>query len=1245
MAEDYRKSLLGLIKDDLKVTQEEAIKILEKGGEKLLRAFLGANMATVKKILEEILGQQIQFGDKAVEEFEKQEKRKYEKSGKYAKKKQEDSEKQAKKQKSDDDKVHDDTMVKIETEAIKENERRDEEEKAHNTRLDEIDERIDANTGLHSLATQFADDAFAAAIDEDKVKGDISKKAVTSAKEIAANESAIGTSKFTTMDFSKQIEASEIAIGKAKTDNLRLDVLINEAYAAGDMARVNELGTIMQKNKVLMEQETYRKEGLESLQAHRDIQKEQHDHIVNYEAKQKALLKPMEDLKTKLQGWADTLGNIVSNPMVLLVTLIAAAAKHFAGTEASAEKFRKGLGLTADSTKEIEESAMNVAKNMSKAGQSFEDSLNAAKSLVTVMGDTNTATEENIMMVSKMSKVLGIVTDESAKFLENMSDMAGITVEEAGHLAAVTTELARAADVAPSTVIKDMNTNSEAFASHMKDGGANLAEAAVMAAKLGTSVSSMTDTAEKLLDINQSIQDEMEAEALLGRDINLEKARQLAYDGEIADMAVEISKQVGTSADWSAMAAHERKALAKAMGMEVSEMGKMIKNQELLADLDAGRLSVQEAMAAGLSFEEVMDTGDVNSSITNIKNSISAIAFNLLEVFRPVFEGLAPILSALATGLGKIAKLLNSSIGKFFVWFFVAIQTYRALQKGHWIAEKAHMLWKSAFGVKSFAKRMLQIKAERIAKRKAAVEEKLTASASTKSSSGTSKVTGGIGKMKVGKVLAGAAALVIVAAAMSVFAKALQEMPTDPAPYIGAAAGLAIMGAALFGLSLLAGNLIIGAAAMLLMGLSLIPFAFGLQMLSGVDYGQIALAGVTLIAFTAAIFGLGAIMMSGVGALIFGAGILAFIAMGGALIILGIGIAAVGGGMTLLSTGLESLGTSFASLSESLEGFNILGILPQIVGLVTILLPLTLIAPAAAYALTALAVAFTIFAGASTLIGIGITTLSIAIDALAKSFQVLHESLVDFDITGVLPQLVSLGVVLGPLVIIAPPAAIALTSLAVSFMVFAPTAEAMSIAIEALAKSFQVLHETLADFDITGVLPQITGLIGVLIPLTMIAPLASAAMALLTGAFILFGGGVDILGVSLTVLNTGLKAITESIILLSENVSNIFLIASAFTTFGLSLISLAAGLALITPFLPTLVALTAIGGMAVSVMNMMGGGEEETTTSPPAGGGGGGVEAKLDKLISIVEQGGVINMDGKKVGEVLGGSVMRPVIG
>ena len=77
MAEDYRKSLLGLIQKDLKVSQEEAIKILEKGGENLMRAFLGANIASVKKILEEILGMEIQFGDKAVEEFEKQEKRKY----------------------------------------------------------------------------------------------------------------------------------------------------------------------------------------------------------------------------------------------------------------------------------------------------------------------------------------------------------------------------------------------------------------------------------------------------------------------------------------------------------------------------------------------------------------------------------------------------------------------------------------------------------------------------------------------------------------------------------------------------------------------------------------------------------------------------------------------------------------------------------------------------------------------------------------------------------------------------------------------------------------------------------------------------------------------------------------------------------------------------------------------------------------------------------------------------------------
>jgi len=849
--------------------------------------------------------------------------------------------------------------------------------------------------------------------------------------EQAAASKQIGSEDYTNLTYKTEIAATDKEIYTIESDILK-------AKAAG---RSDDMQDLISKKQALQLQ----KDGLEKLEESAEIMNYKHDAITKG-------LQPLKDMEKKFNDILHTVGAIVSNPMVLLVTLITAAAAHFAATEKAAEDFRQGLGLTVSESKALEESAMNVTKNMAAVGQTYTESLSAASALVTTMGSLSAATAENIEMVSKMSKVLGVTADESAKFLENMSATAGITVKEAGHLAVVSTELAKAAGVAPGQVIKDMTTNSESFANYIKDGGENLAEAAVFAAKMGVNIASMVKMADSLLNIEQSLNDEMEAEALLGRDINLEKARQLAFDGKIAEMGAEITKQVGTAAEWESMRGHERAALAKAMGMEVSEMGKMIKNQELIADLEAGRLSTQEAIAQGLSFDEVMKVNDVLGPITEMKNSISAIAMNLLEVFKPVFSAIALIIEGIAFTLALIAKWLNTDIGKGLTAGVVALTLWRSntlgmvknLTVGGLKAIKNFVTWlitgqkaqeattKSAKGMFSVMKDGMKSITGKGKSMLGLGKAKVSDSVKT-TESPTESPTGGMFKnFDAKKALKGAAALLVVSTALFVFAKALQEMPLDVGPYIAAAAGLGIMGAALFGISKLSGDLIVGAAAMVIMGASLIPFAFGLQMLSDVDYGQIALVGVTLIAFTAAVFGLGVLMMTGVGALIFGAGVAGFIALGGALIVLGVGVTAIGGGMMLLTMGLQGLG--------------------------------------------------------------------------------------------------------------------------------------------------------------------------------------------------------------------------EHIIPLATNVSNIVLLAGAFALFGISLVSLAAGLALIAPMLPVILALGAIGGLAMGVMsfttsNEHSEGETSSSTSSTSPSEGENLGAKLDRLISLVEQGGVINMDGKKVGEVLGGSIMRPVVG
>ena len=88
-----------------------------------------------------------------------------------------------------------------------------------------------------------------------------------------------------------------------------------------------------------------------------------------------------------------------------------------------------------------------------------------------------------------------------------------------------------------------------------------------------------------LLNFEDSISAELEAELLTGKDLNLEKARQYALEGDIEGVAKEITKNIGSAAEFSQMNVIQQEALAKAMGTSREELADMLVQQESLNKL------------------------------------------------------------------------------------------------------------------------------------------------------------------------------------------------------------------------------------------------------------------------------------------------------------------------------------------------------------------------------------------------------------------------------------------------------------------------------------------------------------------------------------------------------------------------------------------------------------------------------------------------------------------------------------
>jgi hypothetical protein len=152
-------------------------------------------------------------------------------------------------------------------------------------------------------------------------------------------------------------------------------------------------------------------------------------------------------------------------------------------------------------------------------------------------------------------------------------------------------------------IMDDVAQNTELFAKFGKDGGANIFEAAKKAKELGVNLGDVASITDSLLDFESSIEKQMEAQVLLGKDINYDRARQLAFAGDQAGMMDEILTQVGGEAAFNKMNVIERKALADSVGLSVERMSALVRAEEqnaAAADKSKNKYKVMGAVILGI---------------------------------------------------------------------------------------------------------------------------------------------------------------------------------------------------------------------------------------------------------------------------------------------------------------------------------------------------------------------------------------------------------------------------------------------------------------------------------------------------------------------------------------------------------------------------------------------------------------------------------------------------------------------
>ena len=183
-------------------------------------------------------------------------------------------------------------------------------------------------------------------------------------------------------------------------------------------------------------------------------------------------------------------------------------------------------------------------------------------------------------------------------------------------------------------VFADVAKNTQLFAEYGKDGGANMIAAARHAKKLGLELSTMGKITDSLLDFEGSIEKEMEASLMIGKQLNYDTARRLALEGDMAGAAREVANQIGGAAEFNKMNVLQRKALAESIGVSADEM------QKLLA---GGEIEVKQ--------DPIIDSQDkLREGMGELRDSVTKLASALIKDTAEAGQTLTA--AAIPTGLG-----------------------------------------------------------------------------------------------------------------------------------------------------------------------------------------------------------------------------------------------------------------------------------------------------------------------------------------------------------------------------------------------------------------------------------------------------------------------------------------------------------------------------------------------------------------------------------------------------------------
>lgn len=232
------------------------------------------------------------------------------------------------------------------------------------------------------------------------------------------------------------------------------------------------------------------------------------------------------------------------------------------------------FGVAKEQARKMVHEISAGAKAQNKLYHSTTQALKAQKEMTVELDRGGTFMASTLATVSFMQARLGLSAETAGKFVSNFEAFGKDSEKGVNDIINMNAHMTLMGESTATTnqVLKGVADASGQIRASFGFSATSIAKGVNAARKLGLTLAQTKNVSEGLLDFESSIAAEMEAELFLGRDLQLDKARSLAMQGDMVGATQEVMKTM------KGLTAEERKRplvmkqLAKLSGLSVDEL-------------------------------------------------------------------------------------------------------------------------------------------------------------------------------------------------------------------------------------------------------------------------------------------------------------------------------------------------------------------------------------------------------------------------------------------------------------------------------------------------------------------------------------------------------------------------------------------------------------------------------------------------------------------------------------------------